>query len=44
MKKKWLAAIATLALGALVLTGCGKAKRKTTLTVGGFFNPLMLRF
>lgn len=33
MKKKWLAAIATLAVGALVLTGCGKQK-ETTLTVG----------
>lgn len=38
MKKKWLAAIATLALGALVLTGCGKQK-ETTLTVGASSTP-----
>lgn len=38
MKKKWLAAIATLALGALVLTGCGKQK-ETTITVGASSTP-----
>lgn len=38
MKKKWLAGLATIAAGALLLAGCGQ-KKETTLTVGASATP-----